>query len=199
MRQCGRAAATASVMRAIEPHQVGVELADAPRLHAAQLGITRCSSWLLSSSLRSTNLPSGGNQFGQMLAWRIVLHRAGWQGGDEAGDGSRIEPVVLRQHPAALANCRSFHGIDRADRQTGVQQGGDDAAFVSAAGSMPIARAPSGRSRRHQLAPAGAVVADAEPCFRSDATATSSRSLETSIPTLGANCAIFCPCLVVRV
>ena len=38
------------------------------------------------------DLPSRGHQFDEMAARWIVLHRAGWQRGDETGNGLRIVP-----------------------------------------------------------------------------------------------------------
>ena len=151
---------------AVAPHQVGVELADAPLLHSPQLRIAEVLELVAELLPEIDDLPSGGDEFGEMLACRIVLHRAGWQCGDEAGNGRCIEPVVLRQPPGRLGELPQLPRIDRADRQTGVQQGGDDAAFVSAAQPLDADRARADRAEpAAQFTPAGAVVADAEPRF----------------------------------
>ena len=68
-------------------------------------------------------------------------------------------------HPAALANCRSFHGLTERTGRPASSKAAMTPRSYPPLGSMPIARAPIGRSRRHNSTPAGAVVADAEPRF----------------------------------
>jgi hypothetical protein len=135
------------------------------------------------------DLPAGGNQFGEMLACRIVLHRAGWQRGDEAGMACASSRSFFASHPAALANRRSFHGLTERTGRPASSKAAMTLRSYPPLGSMPIARAPIGRSRRHNSRqPALSLLTLNRASVGYNA--TSSRSLETSTPTVGAICAI---------
>jgi hypothetical protein len=91
------------------------------------------SCLVLDGDMLVTQLSPHGDDLGEPFDRVVPLHSSCWHDGDILCHQSRIEAIVLGQDAAGASELTKLVGVDTSLRQSGREQGTDDATLVTAA------------------------------------------------------------------
>jgi hypothetical protein len=126
-----------------------------------------------------TQLAPHGYDLGEVFNCVVAPYNACRHNRDVFCDQSRVETIILGQDTAGASELTKLVRVDASHRQSGREQGTDDAALVTTA--RPIAETASGPNLAINSAQPG-VSLHTEKHTPSGNTKTSKRSFDTSMP-----------------
>ena len=144
----------------VKHFDIGCEPSDATARKPLQHRIFQQSGSILGGDFLGTELTAHGEHLRQPFdRWRAKLRRLCRHDGEERGNHTSVERIILRQNPTGPCELPQLERVDLACRQAGRKQGSHRAAFVSSARLQTDRRDREAAQPLDQFGPTGRVIA----------------------------------------